>query len=86
MDELAWFVGGDLDKIRQLQQKLNELGIGERLKEDGVFGRKTLAAWNDYKETLPGSVPALGFIDPLQPQYTGCSILLPYGSASGSGR
>ena len=67
MDELAWFVGGDPDKIRQLQQKLNELGIGERLKGDGVFGRKTQAAWNDYKEALSGSVPALGFIDPLQP-------------------
>ena len=31
---LAWFVGGDSNKIRQLQQKLNEPGIGERLKED----------------------------------------------------
>ena len=31
---LAWFVGGDSNNIRQFQQKLNELGIGERLKED----------------------------------------------------
>lgn len=36
IDRLAWFVGGDANKIRQLQQKLNELGLGERLEEDGV--------------------------------------------------
>lgn len=73
VDDLAWFVGGDADKIRQLQQKLNDLGICDRLEEDGVFGKKTLAAWNKFKEVLSGSVPALGFIDPLQPEYTGYS-------------
>ena len=44
IERLAWFVGGDPAKIRQLQSKLNELGIGERLEEDGVYGEKTKEA------------------------------------------
>ena len=44
VDDLAWFVGGDADKIRRLQSKLNELGVGQRLEEDGVYGKETKAA------------------------------------------
>lgn len=44
IDRLAWFVGGDPDKIRRLQSKLNELGVGQRLDEDGVYGKETKAA------------------------------------------
>jgi len=86
VDDLAWFVGGDAGKIRQLQQKLNELGIGERLKEDGVYGKKTLAAWNKFKEAISGAVPQLGFIDPLQPEHTGYShkIIVPRDLPKGS--
>jgi len=73
IERLAWFVGGDPAKIRQLQSKLNELGIGERLEEDGVFGKKTLEKWNRFKEALSGAVPALGFIDPLQSEVSGYS-------------
>lgn len=73
MDALAWFVGGDAEKIRLLQQKLNELGFGEWLEEDGVLGEKTFKAWNKFKEILSGAVPQLGFIDPLQPEHTGYS-------------
>jgi len=45
-ERLAWFVGGDPAKIRQLQSKLNELGIDDRLEEDGVYGKKTEDAVN----------------------------------------
>ena len=40
IERLAWFVGGDAAKIRQLQQRLNELHLGGRLLEDGVYGEK----------------------------------------------
>ena len=43
IERLAWFVGGDPSKIRQLQQKLNQLGVGEHLTKDGVYGKKTYA-------------------------------------------
>ena len=67
VDDLAWFVGGDPDKIRKLQQKLNELGIGERLKEDGVFGRKTLESWLSFINRLENGVfPTLKWADPLK--------------------
>ena len=50
--KLAWFVGGDAEKIRRLQHSLNELGLdGDSLTEDGVYGRKTEAKW----DALPGS-------------------------------
>lgn len=69
---LAWFVGGDSNKIQQLQQKLNELGIGERLKEDGVFGVKTLTELNLLHINLErGIFPVLVKIDPLQSNITG---------------
>ena len=38
--QLAWFVGGDPAKILQMQRALNDLGIGQRLAEDGVYGEK----------------------------------------------
>jgi hypothetical protein len=44
VEQLAWFVGGDPDKIRQLQSCLNQLGVGGRLDEDGVFSEKTKEA------------------------------------------
>lgn len=68
--KLAWFVGGDPDKIRKLQQKLNELGISDRLTEDGVYGKKTNASMGKLMDALRGSVPALAWIDPLQSSHT----------------
>lgn len=44
IDKLAWFVGGDPAKIRNLQGKLNDLGVGQSLKVDGVYGEKTKTA------------------------------------------
>lgn len=75
IEKLSWFVGGDPAKIRQLQQKLNQLGIEEHLTEDGVYGKKTLAAWENFLSRLKhGTVPTLAWIDPLQNKLTGIKI------------
>ena len=52
VDDLAWFVGGDADKIRRLQSKLNDLGVGQHLKEDGVYGEKTKEAVDNAIEKV----------------------------------
>lgn len=75
VDELAWFVGGDSEKIRKLQSKLNEMHIGEHLKEDGVYGVKTLYAWENFLNRLEhGTFPSLVWIDLLQSKKTGITI------------
>ena len=75
IEKLAWFVGGDPAKIRELQSKLNQLGIGEHLNEDGVYGGKTLAAWEKFLTNLEhGTVPTLAWIDPLQSDLTGITV------------
>lgn len=72
VDQLAWFVGGNAEKIRQLQGKLNELSVGERLKEDGVYGKKTDGVREGFlTELARGSFPTLVWIDPLQSGWTG---------------
>ena len=62
---LGWFVGGNHQKILQLQKDLNKLGIkgkSGRLKEDGVYGKETLAAWNGfYNKIVNGTVPILNW-------------------------
>jgi len=42
IEKLAWFVGGDPAKIRQLQSILNALHLSNQLLEDGVYGRKQI--------------------------------------------
>ena len=75
IEKLSWFVGGDPAKIRQLQGKLNRLNVGEHLTEDGVYGKKTLAAWEKFLSRLEhGTVPTLTWIDPLQSKLTGIQI------------
>lgn len=65
-------MGGDAAKIRQLQQRLNELHLGGRLLEDGVYGEKTEQAVADFiQQLLHGSVPTLTWVDPLQSSLTG---------------
>ena len=48
IDKLAWFVGGDPSKIKQLQRALNDLGVGQRLEEEGVYGENTKAAVDKF--------------------------------------
>lgn len=65
IEKPAWFVGGDPAKIRQLQSKLNQLGIGEHLAEDGVYGKKTMTALETYIKTFgTGSLPVAGVMNP----------------------
>ena len=72
IERLAWFVGGDAAKIRQLQKRLNELNLGGQLLEDGVYGEKTEKAVADFmQQLLHGSVPTLTWVDPLQSSLTG---------------
>ena len=74
-DKLAWYVGGDGYKIRQLQQKLNELGVTDHLTEDGVYGKKTHNAWLGFLDKLEhGTVPVLAWTDWLQTEKTGIII------------
>ncbi len=75
VDKLAWFVGGDPAKIRKLQNKLNEMHIGEHLTEDGVYGVKTLRAWEGFLNRLEhGTFPSLVWTDLLQSGKTGITI------------
>ena len=53
IDKLAWFVGGDPGKIKQLQRALNDLGVGQRLEEDGVYGEKTETAIDRLINSVP---------------------------------
>ena len=72
VDDLAWFVGGDEDKIRRLQCKLNELKIGGHLTEDGIYGKKTDTVRSALLDELArGTIPTLRWIDPLQSNSTG---------------
>ena len=72
IDKLAWFVGGDPAKIKQLQRALNDLGVGQRLEEDGVYGKKTQNAWLQFiRELENGTVPTLRWVDVLQNDRTG---------------
>ncbi|WP_312942627.1 hypothetical protein [Oscillibacter sp.] len=72
IEKLAWFVGGDSAKIRQLQNKLNALHLSNQLLEDGVYGRKTDSARSNFMEELVhGTVPSLTWVDPLQSNWTG---------------
>ncbi len=45
--ELAWFVGGDENKIKKLQATLNRQGYS-KVVQDGVYGDVTEEAWIDY--------------------------------------
>mgnify|MGYP000017711323 FL=1 len=65
-------LGGDEDKIRRLQCKLNELKIGGHLTEDGIYGKKTDTVRSALLDELArGTIPALRWIDPLQSNSTG---------------
>lgn len=75
---LSWFVGGNRQKILQLQKNLNKLGIkgkSGRLKEDGVYGKETLSAWIAFMKKLEtGTVPTLAWVDALKNNSTTLEI------------
>ena len=52
IESLAWFVGGDPQKIAELQRKLNFLHLTGQLKEDGVYGAKTHEALCEFLEKI----------------------------------
>ncbi len=45
--ELAWFVGGDINKIKKLQGTLRRQGYS-KVVQDGVYGVEIEQAWLDY--------------------------------------
>lgn len=75
---LSWFVGGNRQKIVQMQKNLNKLGIkgkNGRLKEDGVYGKETLSAWMAFMKKLEtGTVPTLAWVDALKNNSTTLEI------------
>ena len=79
VDVLMWFVGGNQRDVLQLQRNLNKLGFrgsGSSLKEDGVFGRRTCSALEQFIEYFTrASFKSLTWstiwIDPLQTDLTG---------------
>ncbi len=76
--KLAWFVGGDPKKILQLQKNLNAMGIKcdtGKLLEDGVYGKETKVAWDNFYNTLTrGATPSLSWVDPLKSDMTGIQV------------
>ncbi len=50
IDKLNWFVGGDIEKIRKLQRKLNSAGLSTKVIEDGVYSYQTEKAWVEFVE------------------------------------
>ncbi|MCI1999723.1 MAG: hypothetical protein LKJ75_04075 [Clostridia bacterium] len=78
INDLMWYVGGDAAKIKELQCKLNSLGISGqngRLKEDGVYGKKTdSACFNFINKLVHGVVPILAWESPLQSDITNVVI------------
>jgi hypothetical protein len=78
INDFMWYVGGDAAKIKELQCKLNSLGISGqngRLKEDGVYGKKTdSACFNFINKLVHGVVPILAWESPLQSDITNVVI------------
>ena len=56
IEKLAWFVGDDPAKIRELQSKLNATGMVPHLLEDGVFGEETKKGLAKYVEEFRKSL------------------------------
>lgn len=46
--KLCWYTPIDPAKVHRLQELLNHLELGEKLQEDGVYGKKTLDAWSKF--------------------------------------
>ena len=75
VSQLCWYRDTPKDKVLELQKALNKISGSGMLTEDGVYGEKTSTVWHEFIDTITnGSVPILGFIDPLQSQKTGITV------------
>jgi len=84
IEKLAWFVGGNPARIRELQKKLNGLGVGQHLKEDGVYGEKTNHVWLQFMRELEnGTVPTLCWVDVIKSDLSKIEIDATTGKAAG---
>lgn len=88
IDKLAWYVGGDPTKIRDLQRSLNDLDPNFFLKEDGVLGEKTLYGISKFTDrfsdflTSPEAMRTAGRVVDLLVALEGLPIRLPLWSLS----
>ncbi len=72
---LCWYREIPSNNVLALQKALNKIPGSDTLTEDGIYGEKTSNGWNDLMNLLThGSVPILGFIDPLQSNITSITI------------
>ena len=56
IEKLAWFVGGDPAKIRELQSMLNATGMVPHLLKDGAYGEETQKGLGKYVEEFRKSL------------------------------
>lgn len=72
---LCWYREISSNNVLALQKALNKIPGSDTLTEDGVYGERTSSSWNSLMDTLAhGSVPMLGFVDPLQSSITNITV------------
>lgn len=72
---LCWFSNLSNADIVALQKALNKIPGFDKLTEDGIYGEKTSRVLENLIDMLVnGSIPTLGFIDPLQSHITGITV------------
>ena len=75
LQSLCWYRDISNGDVLALQKALNKIPGCDTLTEDGVYGEKTSSGWNSLMDILiHGSVPTLGFINPLQSNITNITI------------
>ena len=75
VEKLCWFSNLSNADIVALQKALNKIPGFDKLTEDGIYGEKTSRVLENLIDMLVnGSIPTLGFIDPLQSHITGITV------------